>query len=162
MTPKSKGKAKAKGKARPQRVVPSLAKKYSFPEVMHFNLITCILQRGLANRAAHAAMDSGAAGATILPGRGMGLGQLMGALGHGIIPQKEVILIVTSKAQSRKIFDAISKAAELDKPGHGIAYVSPIFEVAGIMEATHLGSLAAGAPAKSAPPAKAPGTKAAS
>jgi nitrogen regulatory protein PII len=106
---------------------------------MHYNLITCILQRGLANKAAHAAMDSGAAGATILPARGMGLGQLMSALGHGIIPQKEVILIVTSKASSRKIFDAVSKAAELDKPGHGIAYTSPIFEVSGVIEATALG-----------------------
>jgi len=139
---KTKVKAKVKA-AKPARAVPTVTRKFSFPEVTHFNLITCILQRGLANKAAHAAMDNGAAGATILPGRGMGLGQLMSALGHGIIPQKEVILIVTNKAQSRKIFDAISKAAELDKPGHGIAFTSPIFEVSGMMEATHMGSHAA-------------------
>jgi nitrogen regulatory protein PII len=142
LAPKTKGKAKAKGKAaRTAKSVPTLTRKFSFPDVgAHLNLITCILQRGLANKAAHAAMDTGAAGATILPARGMGLGQLMSALGHGIIPQKEVILIVANKAQSRKIFDAITKAAELDKPGHGIAFTSPIFEVSGMMEATHMGS----------------------
>jgi len=142
LAPKTKGKAKAKGKAaRTAKSVRTLTRKFSFPDVgAHLNLITCILQRGLANKAAHAAMDTGAAGATILPARGMGLGQLMSALGHGIIPQKEVILIVANKAQSRKIFDAITKAAELDKPGHGIAFTSPIFEVSGMMEATHMGS----------------------
>ena len=147
MAPKTKGKGKAA--AKPARAVPALTRKFSFPEVTHYNLITCILQRGLANKAAHAAMDNGAAGATILPGRGMGLGQLMSALGHGIIPQKEVILIVCSKAQSRKIFDAIGKAAELDKPGHGIAFTSPIFEVSGMMEATHMGGSSSSKPAAS-------------
>lgn len=153
---KTKGKGKAKGKgARPPKVLPKL-RKFSFPEVMHFNLITCILQRGLANRVANAAMETGAAGATILPGRGMGLGQLMTAIGHSIIPQKEVLLVVTSKAQSRKIFEAVAKAGDLTKPGHGIAYVSPIFEVAGIMEAVQMGGKAA-APAPAKPSAKAAG-----
>lgn len=122
MATKSKGKGKAAAK------VPKLAGKY--------NLITCVIQAGYANKVAKAAMGAGAAGATIMPGRGMGMGQLLGALGHAIIPQKEVIMIVTAQKDTKRIFDAVSAAAELNRPGMGIAYVTTIGDVSGVAENT--------------------------
>lgn len=98
------------------------------------NLITCVLQRGKANDVAKAAMKAGAKGATVLYGRGMGVGELMGALGFTIVPQKEVIQIVTTADTTKTLFDAVVAAAELDKPGMGIAYIIPIQEVAGLFQ----------------------------
>jgi nitrogen regulatory protein P-II 1 len=129
---KSKAKAKAAGK-------PGAAPKAAAAPVQiagRFNLITCVIQRGNANKVARAAMDAGAAGATIVPARGLGLGTMLGALGHAIVPQKEVVMIVSSPADTRKIFDAVSKAGELDKLGMGIAYSIPIGQVSGLFENT--------------------------
>lgn len=136
MTPKTKG--KGKGAKAAKAVLPKAPKlpKSLVSEHVAYSLITCIIERGIANKVAHAAMEAGAAGATILPARGMGLGQLMSALGHGIVPQKEVLMIVTTRGQSRRIFEVVSKAAELEKMGKGIAWTTPLYEMAGVMEAT--------------------------
>ncbi len=98
------------------------------------NLITCVLQRGRANQVAKAAMQAGASGATVFPARGMGLGELVGALGFPIVPQKEVITIIASVTQTKKIFASVCQAAELDTPGMGIAYVSPVQEAVGLFK----------------------------
>src|SRR4030095_3166612 len=103
----------------------------SAPLKGRLNLITCVLQRGKANDVAKAAMNAGAKGATVVYGRGMGVGELMGALGFALVPQKEVIQIVTTADSTRKLFDVVVHAAELDKPGMGIAYIIPINEDAG-------------------------------
>jgi nitrogen regulatory protein P-II 1 len=95
-------------------------------------LITCVLQRGKADKVVKAALDAGAAGATVFFGRGMGMRERMGLLGLAIVPEKEVIMIVTKPQETKKIFECIVKAAHLDTPGMGIAYVIPIHEVAGL------------------------------
>jgi nitrogen regulatory protein PII len=99
------------------------------------NLITCVVQRGKANEVAKAAMQAGASGATVFTARGMGLGELAGALGFPIVPQKEVIMIVASEQMTGKIFDVVRLAADLDTLGMGIGYVVPIGESAGLFEA---------------------------
>ena len=96
-------------------------------------LITCVVQRGKADGVAKAAMVAGAAGATIFFARGMGLRERLGLLGLAIVPEKEVILIVVKAEETPKIFEAVVKAAKLDAPGMGIAYVIPIHEVAGLI-----------------------------
>jgi hypothetical protein len=62
----------------------------------------------------------------------MGLRERLGLLGLAIVPEKEVILIVTRQAETQRIFDVIVDAAKLDTPGMGIAYVIPIYAVAGL------------------------------
>ena len=136
MAPKSKAKGKGASKGAGKAAASKAAAAGPVKVGGRFNLITCIVQRGLANQVAKAAMDSGAAGATVLPARGMGMGTLLGALGHAIVPQKEVLMIVTSPADTRRIFDVVAKAGEMDKMGMGIAYTIPIGEVAGLFENT--------------------------
>jgi nitrogen regulatory protein P-II 1 len=123
-TKKTAAKAASKGSK------PSMAA----PLKGRLNLITCVLQRGKANDVAKAAMQAGAKGATVVYGRGMGVGELMGALGFAIVPQKEVIQIVTTADSTRKLFDTVVQAAELDKPGMGIADIIPIHEAAGLFQ----------------------------
>jgi nitrogen regulatory protein P-II 1 len=99
------------------------------------NLITCVVQRGRANDVAKAAMQAGASGATVFTARGMGVGEIVGALGFPIVPQKEVIMIVASDAMTGKIFDVVRQTGELDTLGMGIGYVTSIGQAAGLFEA---------------------------
>lgn len=96
-------------------------------------LITCVVQRGKADKVSKAAIEAGAGGATIFYGRGMGLRERLGLLGLAIVPEKEIIMIVSKKEETSKIFDAVVKAANLNVPGMGIAYVIPIHAVAGLI-----------------------------
>ena len=99
------------------------------------NLITCIVQRGKAENVIDAALMAGAPGATYYYGRGTGVRQKLGILSKLIVPEKEVILIVTKGGdQTEKVFDAIIKAGKLDKKGQGFAYIHKIDRAIGFLE----------------------------
>ena len=99
------------------------------------NLITCIVQRGKAENVIDAALMAGAPGATYYYGRGTGVRQKLGILSKLIVPEKEVILIVTKGGdQTEKVFDAIIKAGKLDKKGQGFAYIHKIDRAVGFLE----------------------------
>jgi len=131
LTPKA---TKAKGAKAPGK--PAAAAKTAGPTPLQgrFNLVTCVVQRGFANTVAKAAMDAGAKGATILPARGMGMGQMLAHLGHAIVPQKEVVTIVCLSNATKQIYEAVTKAGKMDQMGQGIAYTIPIAEVAGLYQ----------------------------
>jgi nitrogen regulatory protein P-II 1 len=98
-----------------------------------FDVITCVVQRGKADKVAKAALDAGAGGVTVFFARGMGLREKLGLLGLAIVPEKEVAMILCGKSNTHMIFAAVVKAAKLDVPGMGIAYVSPVTAVAGLV-----------------------------
>ena len=102
-------------------------------DVTKLNLITCVVQRGKAEKVWAAARAAGAGGATIHFSRGMGVRERMGLLGVAIAPEKEVIVIVAFPTQTERIFRAIVRAGQLDVPGQGIAYTQPIGHCAGIV-----------------------------
>jgi nitrogen regulatory protein PII len=108
---------------------------HGVPVQKDLDLITCVLQRGKADKLVKAAMNAGASGATISFARGMGLRERLGLLGFAIVPEKEVITIVCEKKSTQRIFAAIVKAGKLDLPGMGIAYVQPISMAVGLVEA---------------------------
>ena len=86
-------------------------------------LITCVVQRGHADKVAKAAAQAGAKGATIF----------FGLLGLAIVPEKEIVMIVCREGETAAIFNAIVEAGHLHTPGMGIAYVSPIGMSAGVL-----------------------------
>ena len=94
-----------------------------------------MVQRGKADKVAKAALEAGAGGATISFARGMGLREKLGLLGLAIVPEKEVVFIVSQKTATQTIFDMVVRAARLEVPGMGIAYVTPIS-----MSAGHIGT----------------------
>jgi len=99
-------------------------------------LITCIVQRPKGDKVAKAAIEVGAEGATLFFGRGMGLRERLGLLGLAIVPEKEIIMIVSRKENTNRIFSALVAAGKLDTPGMGIAFVTPITAVAGLVPTT--------------------------
>lgn len=93
-------------------------------------LITCIVQRGEAEKIINAARDAGAQGATVNFARGTGIRERLGILGVAVEVEKEVINIVVSTDQADRIFEKIYLAGNLDTPGMGIMYVTLIDKAA--------------------------------
>lgn len=93
-------------------------------------LITCIVQRGLADDVVRAAHLAGAQGATIYYARGSGIRERLGILGLAVDVEKEVINIIVASDQADRIFERMYIAAKLDTPGMGFIYVTPLDKAA--------------------------------
>lgn len=94
-------------------------------------LITCVVQRGMAEEVVEAARQAGAQGATIFYARGTGVRERrLGLLSLAVSPEKEVILIVASTDQADRIFEKMYQAGKLDTPGMGVIYMSPLDKMA--------------------------------
>lgn len=93
-------------------------------------MITCVLQKDLAEAVLAAAKNIGAQGATISYARGTGIRERMGLLGVTIDEQKEVIRIIVSEEQANLVFEAMYLAGKLDTPGMGIMYMVKLDRVA--------------------------------
>ncbi len=89
-------------------------------------LITCIVQRGMADQVVQAAQDAGAQGATIYYARGGGVRERLGILGLTVEVEKEVINIVVAADHVDRVFERMYIAGKLDTPGMGFLYVTPL------------------------------------
>lgn len=94
------------------------------------SLITCIVQRGLADDIIKAAEEAGAQGATTYFGRGTGVRERLGILGVAIEVEKEIISIIVSNEQRDRVFETIFLEAKLDTPGMGLMYMMELDKVA--------------------------------
>ena len=93
-------------------------------------LITCVVQQGAAEKIIKAARDAGAQGATVFYARGGGVRERLGVLGVAIDVEKEVVNIVVSSEQVETIFERMYLAGNLDTPGMGIIYITPLEKAA--------------------------------
>lgn len=94
-------------------------------------LITCVVQRGIADTVVEAAQEAGAQGATVFYARGTGVRQKrLGVLSVTVNTEKEVIYIVAPSDQSDRIFERMFVAAKLDTPGMGMIYMTPLEKMA--------------------------------
>jgi len=94
------------------------------------SLITCIVQRGLADKIVLAAQESGAQGATVFYARGEGVRERLGILGVAVEVEKEVINIIVATDQVDHVFERMYIAGQLDTPGMGFIYVTPLEKAA--------------------------------
>lgn len=95
------------------------------------SLIVSIVRKGWGETILEASVKAGAHGGTILFGRGSGIHEQQKILGIPIEPEKEIVLTLTYGDQSDAILREIVRAAELDKPGNGLAFVVPVDKVVG-------------------------------
>ena len=93
-------------------------------------LITCIVQRGIADTIVRAAQEAGAQGATVHYARGEGVRERLGILALAVEVDKEVINIVVAKDQVDRIFERMYIAGNLDTPGMGLIYLTPLDKAA--------------------------------
>lgn len=91
------------------------------------SLLTCIVQNGLSEVILKAARDVGAtAGAVAHHARGVGARERLGILGVAVEAEKEVISILVSSEQRDLVYDTLYRAADLDVPGRGFIYITPL------------------------------------
>ncbi|HFS85421.1 MAG TPA: P-II family nitrogen regulator [Epsilonproteobacteria bacterium] len=93
-------------------------------------LITCIVQKGEAEKVVKAAYEAGAQGATINYATGSGVREKLGVLGVAVDAEKEVINVVVSCEQVNRVFDAMYLAGQLDTPAKGFIYVTALEKAA--------------------------------
>ena len=86
-------------------------------------LITCIVQRDVANTIIKAAREAGVQGATVHFARGTGIRERLGILGVAVEVEKEVINIVVSSEQVERVFEKMYLAAN---GGATINLVTPL------------------------------------
>jgi len=89
-------------------------------------MITCIVQRGIADKIVHAAQEAGATGATMYFARGEGVRERLGILALAVEAEKEVIIVAVADDQADHIFERIYIAGELDTPGMGFIYMTKL------------------------------------
>lgn len=94
------------------------------------SLITCMVQKGRGDAIVAAARSAGAQGASIHYGRGAGVRERLGLLSITVEAEKEVIQIMVSKEQEDEVFAEMFLAGQLDTPGMGIMFVTPLEKAA--------------------------------
>ena len=104
-------------------------------------LITCIVQRGAGDDIVRAAQDAGAQGATVYYAKGGGIRERLGVLGVAVEVEKEVVNIIVSTDQKEMVFNSIYLAGQLDTPGMGIAFITPLDKAATYVPQEVLGRL---------------------
>ena len=85
-------------------------------------LLTVIVNHGYADDVMAEARKAGAAGGTILNARGTGKEEDVKFFGITLVPEKEMLLIVTEDPKAPAILEAIRKIPHLTEPGGGIVY----------------------------------------
>ena len=96
-------------------------------------LIVSIVRKGWGDTVLEATMKAGAHGGTVLFGRGIGRNEQQKVFGIQIEPEKEIVLSLVPTDIKDRILAEIVRAADLTAPGHGLAFVMPVEQVAGIV-----------------------------
>lgn len=96
------------------------------------SLIVSIVRKGWGNTVLEASVRAGATGGTVLLGRGVGVNEKDSIFGIPIEPEKEIVLTLTHDNQNEVVLQEIIRAAELNEPGRGLAFVIPIEKVVGV------------------------------
>jgi nitrogen regulatory protein P-II 1 len=102
----------------------------SFTVLTDGTLITCIVEKGKADTIVKAAREAGAQGATVFYARGSGIRERLGILGVAVEVEKEIINIVVSKDQADFVVERMYLAGQLDTPGKGFIYTTPLDKAA--------------------------------
>lgn len=96
------------------------------------SLIVSIVRKGWGSTVLDASVKAGARGGTVLFGRGAGINEQEKIFGLSIEPEKEIVLTVAYADQVDTILQEIVRAADLNGPGRGIAFVVPVERVVGV------------------------------
>ncbi len=96
------------------------------------SLIVSVVRKGWGNTVLEATVKAGASGGTVLPGRGIGVNEKDSIFGIPIEPEKEIILTLVEQSEVDNSLQVVIRAADLNKPGHGLAFVVPVEKVIGM------------------------------
>ncbi len=94
-------------------------------------MITCVVKQGNSDTILQAARDVGAiTGAVSYYAQGHGARERLGLLGIAVEAEKEIISLMVSLEQQDTVFEALIHAGNLDAPGSGYIYCTPLEKLA--------------------------------
>ncbi|MGI9288490.1 MAG: P-II family nitrogen regulator [Pseudomonadales bacterium] len=88
--------------------------------------ITCVVDAVRAEKVALAGKDAGARAAIGQTAHGWGARERFGALAVAVETDKAVITFIVSVEQQDAVFESIYRTAELNNPGAGYMYITPL------------------------------------
>lgn len=94
--------------------------------------IFAIVNKGEAENVMDLAQEAGAQGGTIIQARGSGSKEAKKIFNMDIVPEKEMILIISEQSQVEKIVQKISREQDINEPNKGIVFVVDLNETRGI------------------------------
>ncbi len=97
-----------------------------------FDLIVSIVNKGHCGTVMEASINAGAEGGTVIQGRGSGVHEKAKLFSFAIEPEKDIVLTLVPESITEKVLEAIVKAAQLNEPGKGIAFILDVEKTAGI------------------------------
>lgn len=100
-------------------------------EEREFAMILTIVNRGFADAVVEAAQKAGAKGGTFLHAQGTTNEEIQKFFGISIMPEKEIVITVTTRDKKKEIMQQIAKEAGFSQPGRGISFSIPVDAVAG-------------------------------
>ncbi len=97
----------------------------------NIQLITLILSENQSHKCTHLLKEKHIRGGMVIIGRGTVSSAVLNLL--GVTSQKrEIISFLVKAKKSREIMDYFDKSLQLSKPGHGIAYITPVTAAIGL------------------------------
>ena len=103
-------------------------------EDMKHDAIFTIVDKGLSDEVIDAAKSAGAAGGTVIHGRGSGSKEKALLFNFEIEPEKDIILILSDVENTDIIVDSIGKKLEIDEPGKGIIFTMDVRRTLGLFK----------------------------
>lgn len=92
------------------------------PEQSGYELLSIIVNNGSADQVMDAARNAGATGGTVIHARGTARPDDAGFFGITIVPEKELVMILSPKDKSDRIMASIKAEFSDAEPGSGIAF----------------------------------------
>ena len=99
---------------------------------LNLHMIVTIVDGGMGEDVIDFSKEAGAAGGTILHGRGSGVHDSGKFLGLDISPEKDIVLTLVPDSLTNKVMDAIGQGINIDIPGNGICFSIDVNKVIGI------------------------------
>lgn len=101
-------------------------------EALKYSMVMAIINRGHTDTVMDAAKEAGARGGTVIHARGLGNEEAGHFFGITLQPEKEIIMILVQQKHKVAVMQAITKAAGMLTPAHGIVFSLPVEGFAGI------------------------------
>jgi len=97
-----------------------------------YHLITVVVDRGKAEDVTEAARKAGSTGGTVINARGAGIHETSKVFAMDIVPEKEIVLILSESDKTEAIIDSIRQELKIDEPGNGMIYVQEVNQTYGL------------------------------
>lgn len=104
------------------------ARNDTMSETATHELVSVIVNAGYADDVMAAARRAGASGGTVINARGTGREEDVKFFGITIVPEKELLLILTPREKRQAILEAVRATPCLARPGIGIAFCIDVEE----------------------------------